>query len=212
MSRFAQSERSALCDTLLQLGPDQPTLCAGWQTRDLAAHLLVRERRPDAAAAALIPALAGHRDRVTDSAAKMDWTELVRAIRSGPPPWTIFAIPVVDEMANLAEFFVHHEDARRAQNGFTARDLGSDMQRALWVALMRVRRLLLRNVPVGVLADADEFGTRPLRAAPNGRGQVVVKGAPAEMLLYVFGRCDAAAVTLDGSPEDLRAFRSALGV
>lgn len=34
----------------LVAGPDAPTLGAGWKTRDLAAHLVVRESRPDAAA------------------------------------------------------------------------------------------------------------------------------------------------------------------
>lgn len=56
---LARSERSALADLLEQVGPAQPTLCAGWDTEDLLAHLLVRERRPDAAAGMLIIPLAG---------------------------------------------------------------------------------------------------------------------------------------------------------
>ena len=47
MSRFVQSERKALADLLAALGPDAPTLCTGWETRDLAAHIVLRERRPD---------------------------------------------------------------------------------------------------------------------------------------------------------------------
>ena len=46
----AQDERQALCDLLADIGPDQPTLCTGWRTADLAAHLVLRERRPDAGA------------------------------------------------------------------------------------------------------------------------------------------------------------------
>ena len=36
-------ERLGLCDLLLELGPEAPTLCAGWTTADLAAHLVLRE-------------------------------------------------------------------------------------------------------------------------------------------------------------------------
>ena len=45
---LAKSERAALADLFVTLGPDQPTLCEGWDTKDLLVHLLVRERRPDA--------------------------------------------------------------------------------------------------------------------------------------------------------------------
>src|SRR5262249_60545235 len=37
---------AALCDTLERVGPAAPTLCEGWTTADLAAHLVVRERKP----------------------------------------------------------------------------------------------------------------------------------------------------------------------
>ena len=47
MTRHALSERHLLCDELLRLGPDAPTKCEGWDTRDLAAHLVIREERPD---------------------------------------------------------------------------------------------------------------------------------------------------------------------
>ena len=42
-------ERAALCDTMEKVGPDAPTLCEGWLTIDLAAHLCAREARSDAA-------------------------------------------------------------------------------------------------------------------------------------------------------------------
>ena len=51
----AQRERSALVDTLRAVGPDAPTLCDGWKTRDLAAHLVVRERRLDATPGIMVP-------------------------------------------------------------------------------------------------------------------------------------------------------------
>ncbi len=47
---YSREERRALCALLDETGPDAPTLCEGWTTGDLAAHLVLRERRPDAAA------------------------------------------------------------------------------------------------------------------------------------------------------------------
>ncbi|MDN5962074.1 MAG: maleylpyruvate isomerase N-terminal domain-containing protein, partial [Propionibacterium sp.] len=38
--------RLALADALTQAGPDARTLCTGWTTADLAAHLYVRENDP----------------------------------------------------------------------------------------------------------------------------------------------------------------------
>ena len=45
---YSQEERLALCALLDKSGPDAPTLCEGWTTGDLAAHLVLREHRPAA--------------------------------------------------------------------------------------------------------------------------------------------------------------------
>src|SRR5690606_24047731 len=42
MTEHARAERHALADLLMAVGPDAPTLCAGWTTAHLAAHLVVR--------------------------------------------------------------------------------------------------------------------------------------------------------------------------
>lgn len=36
-------ERGHLCDVLLELGPDAPTLLPPWKARDLVAHVVLRE-------------------------------------------------------------------------------------------------------------------------------------------------------------------------
>ena len=41
---LVESERAGLADTLASVGPDAPTLCAGWTTTDLALHVVLRER------------------------------------------------------------------------------------------------------------------------------------------------------------------------
>ena len=83
----ARKERAALVDTMRATGPDAPTLCEGWNTRDLAAHLVVRERRLDAAPGILVPKLAGYTARVQEQVtASTDWSELLVQVAAGPPP------------------------------------------------------------------------------------------------------------------------------
>ncbi|HEY2795011.1 MAG TPA: maleylpyruvate isomerase family mycothiol-dependent enzyme, partial [Micromonosporaceae bacterium] len=82
---LASDERAALSDLFDVVGPDAPTLCEGWQTRDLAAHLVLRDRRPDAAGGIRIKSLAGYTQRVQQSFATRPWPELVELVRTGPP-------------------------------------------------------------------------------------------------------------------------------
>ena len=80
----AAVERASLCDLFLEVGPDAPTLCGDWTTRDLAAHLVVRERRPDAAAGIVCRSVAGYSEKVRVAETERPWTELVERVRSGP--------------------------------------------------------------------------------------------------------------------------------
>src|SRR5262245_11640860 len=87
---YARDERTALCALLDETGPGAPTLCEGWRTVDLAAHLVMRERRPDAAAGLMGGPLAGHTRRVTELlSTRTPFPHLVQLIRSGPPPLSV---------------------------------------------------------------------------------------------------------------------------
>src|SRR5690349_16981424 len=115
MTRHAWSERLLLCDELDRLGPDRPTLCEGWQTRDLAAHLLVRENRPDRSLGRFVPFLESHLEREQGRIANGDYAAVVDRVRRGAPAWNPMSNAKVDEITNLVEYYVHHEDVRRAQ-------------------------------------------------------------------------------------------------
>lgn len=207
---FAQLERASLCDAFLEAGPDAATLCGDWTTRDLAAHLVVREGRPDAAAGMFLPLLSAHLDSVQRKVAALPWEELVDKVRSGPPRLGPFGLPGVDAKANLSEFFIHHEDVLRAgDHPGIRRDVSRDEQAALWKVLPRIGRLTLRNVRVGVVADCPGHGRRSLRSPRDDHGSVVLTGAPGEVLLHIFGRAAVADVQLDGSDTDVAAFRAA---
>src|SRR5690625_6805449 len=68
MDAYAR-ERQDLVTTLRAAGPDAPTLCAGWRTRHLAAHLLLRLHHPVQLAAAVLPGSADADTRTSDLAA-----------------------------------------------------------------------------------------------------------------------------------------------
>jgi uncharacterized protein (TIGR03085 family) len=208
MTRHAWSERQLLCHELERLGPDAPTLCEGWATRDLAAHLHVRERRPDVSLGAFVPLLAGRLQREQGKLAQGDYHALVSSIRAGAPVWNPVAHPRVDELANLVEYFVHHEDVRRAQPSWTPRDLSDERQRALWGALRRTARLMFRRSPTGVVLVAPGVGRHSAKL-PDEHGTVVLRGTPAELVLFAYGRGDHADVQFEGGADDVVALREA---
>ncbi|MFF4170355.1 TIGR03085 family metal-binding protein [Streptomyces sp. NPDC001744] len=204
MSTHAKRERLLLADLLEAAGPDAPTLCEGWRTRDLAAHVVVRERRPDAAAGSLVPALKDRRDRVQAEFADKPYEELIRLIRTGPPKFSPFAVKQVDEGANVVEFYVHAEDVRRAQPHWSPRELDPVFADVLWSRLERSARLLGRKAPAGLVLRRPDGQTVVAR---KGTPVVTASGEPGELTMYLYGRQSAAKVALEGEPEAIERLR-----
>lgn len=140
MSTHAKRERLLLADLLESAGPDAPTLCEGWRTRDLAAHVVLRERRPDAAGGMLVKPLAGRLERVQAEFTAKPYDELVQLIRTGLPRFSPFGLKQIDEAANTVEFYVHAEDVRRAQPEWTGRELDPVFSDVLWSRLEKMAR------------------------------------------------------------------------
>lgn len=195
MSTHAQRERLILADLLETAGPDAATLCDGWTTHDLAAHVVVRERRADAAAGAVVPQLAARMERVRKEFADKPYSELIQLIRTGPPRMSPFALKQVDEAANTVEFYIHAEDVRRAQPDWTPREIDPVFADALWSRLERTARLLGRKAPVGVVLRRPNGQTAVLH---RGTPVVTVTGEPGELVMFAFGRMDAARVETEG--------------
>lgn len=205
---FSRDERLALADLLEQTGPKAPTLCAGWETLDLAAHLVVREARPDAAAGVLGGPLAGYTTRVQRHFAdKLGYAGLIAAFRDGPPRMSPFALPRVEEAANTVEYFVHHEDVRRAAPEWEPRDIPEGLSDALWRRL-KAARLFLRKAPVGVELARDEGGAPFRLTVKNATPVVTVIGTPAELTMWAMGRTGAANVRFDGTEEAVEKLRA----
>jgi uncharacterized protein (TIGR03085 family) len=201
----ARRERAELCDLLAALGPDAPTLCEGWTTRDMAAHLVTRERRPDAGPGLVIPRLHAWTERVERGRRdSTSYDELVAMVRSGPP--LPMRLPVLHEATNAAEFFVHHEDVRRP-NGFRPRPADPERDAALWRQLrLGGARGLRRQVGGPVVLerpDGERIGTADER-------RLRVRGTVDELFLLGF-RPAAVDVSVDGDPDLVLAFQQATG-
>lgn len=203
---MARTERSALCDTALQVGEDQLTLCGDWTVKDLVVHLLVRERSPGAVGIAVKPLAALH-DAEMRRFARTDFAVLVERLRKGPPPWSPYAVPKLDTMFNTLEFFVHHEDIRRSQPDWTPRELSDDEQKLLWSMVRTAGRQLVRNSPVGVWLENATTGSQAV--LKDASEPVVVSGLPSEVTLFAFGRQAHARVELSGPDEAVTALTGA---
>ena len=200
-----------LCDLFLEVGPDAPTLCGEWTTRDLAAHLVMRERRPDGAAGIGIKKLAAYGQKVQDSIAATEWTELVEKVRTGPPKWFPTRIPALDALANTVEFFVHHEDVRRAGDEWTSRELPDDLNAALTKMASKMSRPMARSSKVGVVLEPTDGGSVPATPiiANKAIPSVTVRGPIGELVLFIYGRQGKSDVELLGNDDDIAAVRSA---
>ncbi|MFD5271009.1 TIGR03085 family metal-binding protein [Streptomyces sp. NPDC058335] len=205
MSTFAKRERLLLADLLETAGPEAPTLCEGWRTRDLAAHVVVRERRPDAAGGLLIKQLASRLDRAMEEFAAKPYEELIQLIRTGPPRFSPFQVKQLDEASNIVEFYVHGEDVRRAQPDWTPRELDPVFQDALWSRLERTARLMGRGTPTGLVLRRPDGRTA---VAHRGTPVVTATGEPSELLLLLYGRQSAADVELAGEEDAIATLRS----
>lgn len=206
-------ERAQLAQALLDVTPDAPTLCEGWQARHLAAHVVLRERSPMVSAGIAVPALSARAEaaiaRLADQAATEGaYRDLVARVADRPARWHPAAW--VAESANVVEFFVHTEDVRRGAGPVPARDLDAGLVEALWSHLPRAAAGRLRPVPVGVVLVRDDGIRHRLRAPKADHGTVVVRGGTGELVLYMLGRGPAADVRVEGDVDDIAAIEAVL--
>jgi uncharacterized protein (TIGR03085 family) len=208
-------ERDQLCDLFGELGPDAPTLCEGWSTLDLAAHLVIRENDPRAGTAILGgDRFAKLEQRLMDKARSRGLAALVDKLRGGPPlvPWRV---PGLRTLLNLNEWFVHHEDVRRA-NGQEPRTDGdgrtdlADLEAELWASLGRARFMVRGLKDAGLDLVAPGYGTRSVR---GGEPRATITGSPQELVLFLNGRREAAHVEITGEQHAQDALAAArLGI
>jgi uncharacterized protein (TIGR03085 family) len=206
MTSLSALERARLADVLAATDSAAPTLCEGWTARDLAAHVVVRERRLDSTPGLLLRPLAGWTDHVRRRYAQRPYAELIELIRTGPPRTSPFALPGADAAANLTEHFVHCEDVRRGSRRVPPPELAPGMQDELWRRLVRQSRLMFRRAGTGVVLATPDGREH---VAARGQASVRVIGEPGELLLVAVGRGRAADVRQEGPPEAIAALAAA---
>ena len=201
---LAQQERTTLCDLFVDLGPDAPTLCEGWLTADLAAHLVVRERRPDSGPGVVWPPLAGYTDKVRRAVRdRTPWDKLVETVRSGPP----LLLRPFDGPMNTIEFFIHVEDVRRAGAGWEPRPISAELADALWARVGPGG--MAKKVPAAIVITSPGRADKERGTGPR----LTLAGQPGELTMFGAGRQGAAKVEISGDAALAARVRSAsLGV
>lgn len=217
--------RNQLVSVLLKTGPGKPTLCEGWNTEHMVAHLVLRETRPDIAAGVVIPPLASRTDRKTEELAGQltdgrSYMEAVEKFGSANAPQR--KNETVDYGMNFAEYVIHREDVLRGSpdstemNGAESRIEGENER--IWKTIGSQGKMFAKDYPDGltVVGTDDDgepaYGTKTLREpsassrisglvqkvvkAPSTGEHVTITGTPLEILLYLFGRREAANVRI----------------
>ena len=194
---FSAAQRNKLKELFLHLGPNAPTLCEGWETKDLAAHLWIRENRVDAAAGMFISQLQPRLEHLTEETLARDYEAVVQEWAAGPPRW----FKAGDAKMNTMEHFIHHEDVRRANGMTDPQPLSEAANRQLYAALKLLSSSKLRKsqspvvlYPRGFdrIIVADKKGV-----SENGSDVTRISGEVGELLLWVSGR-DAVDIAIDG--------------
>ena len=198
--------RSSLAEVLLLAGPAAPTLCSGWSARDLAAHLVVREHRPDAAVGMVIPAFARYTARAQAAVAAGSFVDVVATFAAGPPLFSPFRIPVVAQLADPAEFAIHREDVRRAEPDWQPLAPDPVLFDVLWQRLRTIGAMTTRRSQIGIrVLRTDAPGNLVLN---RRQPQVILRGDPLEILLRLAGRAEVNLEVI-GDDAAVRAFNAA---
>lgn len=206
-AKVAARERARLCELLSTLGPGAPTLCEGWTTHDLAAHLVSRESQLRALPGLLLGGTPGaYTERLRRAVADRDHQRLVAALRSGPPRWP-YGWPGARGSLHLHELFPHHEDVRRA-DGRNARS-DERLDRELWKVLRVLGPALVRRGRTGDLRIHAVGPNGTELTMGRGGNTLAMRGPPGEIYLYLLGRTDHAAVAIDGSASALASLEAA---
>jgi uncharacterized protein (TIGR03085 family) len=209
---LARKERLALCALFTRLGPDAPTLCEGWLTRDLAAHLVARELYPLSIPGMTMPLFHPITERYERRAReRFAYAELVEQLRAGPPATSPVGLPGLSNVLNIHEFYVHHEDVRRA-NGGRPRRLSPALDTALWLRLRVTGPFLFRSM-LGCAVHLETTDGRAMTVLPGTSGRLTLQGPTGDLFMFAYNRRDGAKVDIGGDDRaQQRLQRVRLGV
>lgn len=199
---LATRQRALLCDLFLDLGPFAPTLCGGWKTQDLAAHLWIREHKPLALLGVASEKFADLTKRIQmDALHTHGFPELVSRLRKPS-----LVMRPMDKVVNGAEFFIHHMDVLRAND--RDQEISPRDESSLRTPLKMFATKVAKAYGGRVVLDTNDGKQLELGQGPR---PVHVVGKPSEILLFVAGRTDHAKVELIGEPDAVEQFTESAG-
>ncbi|ALE05610.1 hypothetical protein AL755_09145 [Arthrobacter sp. ERGS1:01] len=209
--QFVEPSREVLAETLLAAGPGAATLCAGWRTQELAAHLYLREHSAKVGLGLVVKPWNKVSEKATarlaaEASTPESFADLVQKFRNGPPKLSPMALRAVDHSANLVEFFVHTEDIRRATDRWAPRALDLEYSEALWAELVKRAAILYRGVDLGVVLVSP---AGPRHVAKRAPVSVAIIGEPGELLMHANGRTGQALVSFEGRPDAVALLQTA---
>ncbi|NLF04218.1 MAG: TIGR03085 family protein [Actinomycetales bacterium] len=205
---FHHIDRDHLVDALEAAGPDAPTLCEGWRTRHLAAHVVLREGSPLESASMGLSFLRGRAERELEDLAERSadaegWAELLARLAAGPRG--VSPVAWGGDKANLAELVIHTEDVRRGDGPAAPLDREPEHLDALFDQLRLAARLYYRRSDVGIVLVVPGGRRAKVKAPRDGAGTVVIRGSVVDLFLHASGRGAAADVEITGDPADVAA-------
>ncbi|NBU30370.1 MAG: TIGR03085 family protein [Actinobacteria bacterium] len=191
----ARHLRAQLCDLFEQVGPTAPTLCEGWTAADLAAHLVIREGRPDAALGIVAKPFAARTTRIQRAYAQLPWSQLVAKVRRGAPIWS--PLRWLDGAANLIEFAVHLQDVLQANPSTATPQTDAVTQEQIeslvWKRLSAGAQLMFRNVRIPLTFATTGGQVKVVRPGSGIR----ITGTPMQLVMEATGRHSSALIEGD---------------
>ena len=198
---ISKSERQGLVETLKALGPDAPTLCEGWMTKHLLAHLIMRETEPVNASGIL---LKGRQKQTQNRLEELSthFESNLSKLKSGPPLWN--PMRYLDKWVNALEMLIHHEDVLRAQPNWQRRKFTDSETKELDFLLKIAPRFLVRGAKVLPTLVVGDLPTT---------GRIILRGDQVDLLLFLAGRQSASTVSIEGDESDVADFmKSSFGI
>ena len=190
---FVKSERQFTVELLKELNPGQwkaKTLCEGWSVEDLAAHLVSRERNIIGGIGLVVPGLHKLHDKRIERVSARGHQHILEKLSKYPSH--------MPASLNTAEFWVHNEDILRGGLHMSRPEPNKAVNAILWGSLkglVKVKKGVIADIGNTDLVNSETKEHLAIRfdKKPN---ITTITGTAGEILLYFYGRRDAAKVKI----------------
>lgn len=181
-----------MANLLTKLTPQQwraKSLCKGWSIEDVAAHIIVREGLIGPIGI-VIPKLHKLHDNRVKKLETKGHKAIIKELKKYP--WYMPAA------VNIAEYYIHCEDMLRGELKMIRPAPDKEESQILWKALqglVKIRKDLVADLG-SVQIENTQTGAVITLENKHSEEDTIIAGLPGELLLFVYGRRDAAKVKI----------------